>query len=480
MMSDWIDWHWDNIARASSGGDLCEIIKSQRDTAMTRDQLQPTMADVIDGIRLFDTHEHIVDERVRMAEVLDFTYFMPHYLSSDLVSAGMPLDELEAIRAPGRAMRDGLRRGIYPRDPGYPFPERLPDRQPTLLEKWRRFAPFWARVRNTGYARCILTAIRDLFGIGDLNEKTVEAISAALQDSNKKGWYHYVLKERARIDLSVLDCGHTDVDRSLFAPSVRFDRFVDIRDLIDVQRLEYETDTSIHSLGDLVKTLEVDMARKVQDGMVAVKTGLAYQRIIRYDDVTHHDAERAFNRLFRDTVQRLSWEEAKPFQDYMMHQVIRQALEHRRPIQVHTGLQEGNGNVITNSRPTHLVNLFIRYPDARFDLFHAGYPYHHELATLAKNFPNVYADLCWAPIISPTLAAQILHEWLETIPVSKILAFGGDFIIVEGAYGHATMVRQIVSRVLSDKVRSGLYSEEEAATFGRMILRENAQELFGL
>ena len=84
-----------------------------------------------------------------------------------------------------------------------------------------------------------------------------------------------------------------------------------------------------------------------------------------------------------------------------MDQIIRQAIEYRRPIQIHTGLQEGTGNVVTNSRPTHLINLFIRYPDARFDLFHAGYPYHHELAALAKNFANVYADLCWVPIISP-------------------------------------------------------------------------------
>ena len=50
--------------------------------------------------------------------------------------------------------------------------------------------------------------------------------------------------------------------------------------------------------------------------MVAVKSGLAYQRIIEYDDVTQHEADQAFNRLFRHPSQRVSWEEAKPFQDY--------------------------------------------------------------------------------------------------------------------------------------------------------------------
>ena len=447
---------------------------------MKSSELCMRIAEVLSAVKLIDTHEHIAAEEIRRGMTLDFTYLFPHYLSSDLISAGMPLDDLEAIRAPGRAMRDGLRTGISPRDPGYPFPERLPAKELPLDEKWRRIAPYWERIRNTGYARCILIAIRDLFGIADLNAQTYETLTVALRDSNKIGWYAHVLKEQAGIEVSVLDYGTTDVDRTLFVPSVRFDRFVDVRDLIDVQKLEYDTGTPIASLDDLVSALHEDMDRKVESGMVAVKSGLAYQRSIAYGDPTKHEAEQAFNRLFRRPTQRLSWDEAKPFQDYMLHQIIRQAVERGLPIQVHTGLQEGNGNVITNSRPTHLVPLFIRYPRARFDLFHAGYPYHHELTTLAKNFPNVYADLCWIPIVSPTLATAILHEWLETVPVNKIFAFGGDFIIVEGAYGHSRMARQVVARVLAEKVEAGYFAEDEAVLFGRMILRDNAKSFFAL
>jgi hypothetical protein len=447
---------------------------------MKDNSLQATIAGELSGVQLIDTHEHIAPEEVRLEQTLDFTYLLPHYLSSDLISAGMSRDDLEAIRAPARAMTEALRGRIWPRDPTYPFTERLPVEEPSLDEKWTGFAPFWERTRNTGYARCILIALRDLFGIPDLNDDTYRDVSTALQDSNRPGWFRYVLKDRAGIEVSVLDRVSTDVDRTLFAPSIRFDRFVDVRDLIDLQRLEYETDTTIQSLEDLVLALQRDMARRLDEGMVAVKTGLAYQRVIDYGEVTKHEAELVFNRLFRHPQQRVSWEEAKPLQDYMMHQIIRQAIELDVPVQIHTGLQEGSGNVVTNSRPTHLIHLFIRYASARFDIFHAGYPYHHELATLAKNFPNVYADLCWVYIISPTLAANVLHEWLETIPASKILGFGGDFIIVEGAYGHSVMARSVVAKVLSEKVDAGYFAEEEAVTFGRMILRENARELFRL
>lgn len=437
-------------------------------------------SEALADVRLIDTHEHVAAESLRQELQLDFTYLMPHYLSSDLVSAGMSVDDLEAIRTPGRAMRDGLRAGISPRDPGYPFPERLPAQELPLEEKWSRFAPYWERTRNTGYARCILIALRDLFGIEDLNEQTYRSVSERLQQSNRPGWYRHVMKERAGIDVSILDYGRTDVDRDLFAPAMRFDRWVDLRDQVDLRYFEGVTGLAIQSVGDLVSALEADMSQKAREGMAAVKTGLAYHRIISYGEATRHEAEQVFNRLFRHPGERLSWEEARPLQDYMMHQVIRCAIEQGRPIQVHTGLQEGNGNVLANSRPTLLVNLFQQYPRARFDLFHAGWPYSGELAALAKNFQNVYADMCWVYAISPWDAAAILHQWLETIPVAKILGFGGDWIIVEGAYGHSRIARQVVARVLAEKVEDGYVSACEALEFGRRILRDNAKELFGL
>ena len=445
-----------------------------------RNSQQPSIAEAMAEIEMISTHEHIVPEDVRLDIPLDFTYLLCYYLSEDLVSAGMDPDVLEAIRAPAQKMMQVEDKLSYPRDPFYPFPERLPSTEPSIEEKWQRFAPFWEKARNTGFARCILIAIRDLFGIPDLNEGTFQALSKALQSSNKKGWYRYVLKERAGIEISVNDLSTTNLDRELFVPAVRFDRFVDIRDVIDLQRLEFDTDTGIQSVDDLVRALETDMARAVAEGMVAAKTALAYRRSIDFGEPVHYEAEQVFNRLFRHPNQRLSWEEAKPLQDYMMHQIVRLAIQHSRPIQVHTGLLGGNGNILTNSKPTLLTNLFLRYPRARFDIFHAGYPYHSELAALAKNFANVYVDLCWVHIISPWMAARILHEFLDMVPANKILGFGGDFIIVEGSYGHSRMARQVISRVLAERVEAGDYAEQEALTFGRMILRENAKELFGV
>ena len=384
-----------------------------------------------ESIPLVDTHEHLVDERVRLSQRIDLFHLFAHYASSDLVSAGMP-----------PAALDRLRNTSLPLD-----------------ERWAEFAPFWKATRTTGYGRALLLAVHDLFDADDISEATYHTLSERLSSSNTGGWYHHVLKQRANIQVSLLDTLEDidptpleETDRRFFAPVLRVDSFLKLCGrvgLAGLAEIERKSGTSIHALDDLEAALDARFERAVAAGVAAVKVAVAYERPLTFDKTTRHDAERAFNQITRypalsaDFTPQppLSFADAKPLQDYMMHQVIRRAIAHRLPVQVHTGLQEGNGNYLAHAHPLQLVNLLIEYPEARFDLFHAGYPYQSEMATLGKNFPNAYLDLCWVHVISPWVARQTLHEWIETVPSNKVFAFGGDYLFVEGAYAHAHMAR---------------------------------------
>ena len=165
-------------------------------------------------------------------------------------------------------------------------------------------------------------------------------------------------------------------------------------------------------------------------------------------------------------------------EDYLVHRLVQQAAEHHLPVQIHTGLQAGNTNHIAWTNPSHLSDLLNEYPQVRFDLFHGGYPYGGEFATLAKNLPNVYPDLCWLHIIAPGVAKRSLHELIETVPANKILGYGGDFFHVEGAYGHAQMARAVTAEVLAEKVEAGYLKDYEAASLMERILHQNGKELF--
>lgn len=410
------------------------------------------IAKKIEAMEIVDTHEHLMPERKRLESEIDLFYLFPHYASSDLVSAGMRPSDLERIR-----------------DPELP-----------LDERWSVFEPYWRYVRTTTYGRALISAARLLFGIHDISKDTYVELSEKIAESNRPGWYRYVLKEEGRIAVS-LECGDScNVDPEFFAPVVNFERYLVPRSRSELDALEREGDVGIHDLDDLVNALETRFSEGMEKGMVGVKIGLAYSRSLRFDRSPKSVADGLFDRIFSDLGRGLSWREAKPLQDFMVHELIRLAMKNDLPIQIHTGIQEGNGNIITNSNPTLLTNLFLEYRQAKFDIFHGSYPYCGELAALAKNFPNVYVDMCWLHVISPSVSRRMLHEWIETVPSNKIMAFGGDYIIVEGAYAHSRMARDIVGQVLSEKVSEGYFSREEALDLASDLLRNNAWNLFQL
>ena len=150
-----------------------------------------------------------------------------------------------------------------------------------------------------------------------------------------------------------------------------------------------------------------------------------------------------------------------------MHHVLRLADRRGLVLQVHTGLQEGNGNYIAHSDPSHLTNLFMEYSNVRFDCFHIGYPYQQVLAALAKNFRNVFVDFAWVHIISPTAAIHALVEYLDSVPANKISGFGGDYILVDGVYGHQYIARDNIARALAIKIEQGAFDVDQAKEVAR-------------
>jgi hypothetical protein len=431
--------------------------------------LYQTIKDAVDQVRIVDTHEHLIPEKERVSQKVDvFEVILSHYASSDLVSSGMALEDLDTIR----------------------------DRKISLTERWNLFQPYWELIQNTGYARALNIAIRELYEVNSISEDTYQNLALRMEDKNKPGLYHWVLKERSGISVSIWDGISTplsEVDRDFFAPVMRFDDFVTVKERRDIEALEKECGMYIHSFADYIQAFETRFDR-LSNLIVGVKIGLAYNRSLRFDKVSQREAEEVFTNIYsQETFKRihvpnrtaplrvpegLSSRETKPFENFMVHKIIQAAARKKLPIQIHTGIQEGNENILTNSRPTHLINLFREYKEAKFDIFHGSYPYTGELAALAKNFPNVYIDMCWLHIISPYRARQALAEWLDTVPWNKIFGFGGDYLFVEGVYGHAVIARENITQVLTEKVEEHSLTLKQAITLAHKLLRDNPHSIF--
>ena len=146
----------------------------------------------------------------------------------------------------------------------------------------------------------------------------------------------------------------------------------------------------------------------------------------------------------------------------MFHHVMRMIDDARRlPVQIHTGIHAGTRNVITNTRPTHLINVFQLYPRIDFDLFHIGYPYQSELAAVAKAFPNVNIDFCWAHVISPEVARRRCGNASTPSQPTRSSASAAIISYPELSYAHAIMARANIAEVLSGKVEEAVCTEEE-------------------
>ena len=423
-------------------------------------ELETRIRAALDSTPLVNTHEHIIEPE-RTSGHVDFFTLASHYAISDVVSAGLSSADKAVIDDPGAPME----------------------------RRWQLFEPHWKNARFTGYGEALRTAIADIYEVEEISSETLSTINDRISRKNRIGLYREVLAEKANIRYSVLDdywnAAPVKPDPAFFVLARKFDRFVTPQTPEAVHALEALTDVSISDLVGLKQAMEKSFAQSLEAGMVTVKSTLAYSREIRYNEVPSTAAAQDFQRLVRKMraiPEGFRSREDRPYralEDHMFHHLIQLAAEHKIPVQIHTGLHAGNGNSIANSNPTHLTNLFFLYPQVKFDLFHVSYPYQGELAVLAKTFPNVHADFCWAHIISGSMARRTLHEMLETVPANKIFGYGGDYRFPELSYAHAKMARRNIGQVLAEKVEARFCGEDEALDLGRMILYDNPHEMFG-
>jgi len=418
------------------------------------------LLDHIQSLKIIDTHEHLPFESDRPKETDVLAEWLAHYFSSDLVSAGLSDDGLAAAR----------------------------DSRQDIKKRWRIVEPYWHAAESTGYGRPLGLAAKDLYGIDRISADTIEQLDKAFKEARARGGhYDFVLRKKSGIALSIRDAMPDPYTESEdpFVFTLQASQFICPTHYAQMRAAGAKEGMEIHTLADWMEAARRYIERHL-DGktrVVCLKSALAYMRNLRYDKVPYADAERAFMEYFADrnlADWRAPIKTAKVLEDFMMHHVCRVADDNKLVHQFHTGIQEGNGNFIYDSNPVLLTNLVMEYRNVRFDMFHMGYPYMLELGNMAKNFRNVFIDMCWGHAISPEGARRALVEWLDVVPANKIMAFGGDYCFVDGVYGHQLLARQNVAASLAQKVTDGTITLARAKEIADWVFIENPKDLFGL
>ena len=402
---------------------------------------------IAETMPVIDTHEHLPLEGTFVGPKPDvLADYLSHYISSDLRAAGMPQEDCE----------------------------RACDSAIDLMERWTLLEPWLERVKNTSYYKSLQIAMRKIHNIDDMTGVTIRALNESFVKSvTEPNYKRRVMKDMCHIERSITCRGDgPEFLGGLGGPEP--DNFFARTFYPEAFAMPWIT-VEQKNLADYCEAYKQKYNYWRENGAVALKIAMAYDRTLYIGDVGFEEAAALFSQYGND-----SGRFPMPLQDYMLRYALSLADADGFPVQIHTGLQEGMYNDIENSNPMLLKNLFRQYPNVPFDLFHIGYPWQSELITLAKYHPNVHIDMCWAHIISPHASREFFREALDVIPYTKIFAFGGDYLFFDGVVGHLALAKQNVCEVLAEKIGRGEYDLPLAEKILRAVFYDNAKRVFKL
>ncbi len=331
--------------------------------------------------------------------------------------------------------------------------------------------------RCNSYFRWIFAGLKALYGL-DVEPENYLELDRRLSRAHRDGAYHLsVLKDACSYDRVLLDKydnpGSDNGHPEIFSPAYRINRLFfgysrEARDHNGNSPYDVPGFENIKTFDDYLSAIRDDIRKAKARGAVALKNACAYERSLDYCKVTKEQAGRAFGNPDA------TWAEIKDFQDYVMFELARAAEETGLPIQIHTGL-----GILDGTRPIGLSRLISEFPNVKFDIFHAGYPWTSDTLALLHNYSNTYVDICWLPLLSTREAKDFIVKALEISSVKRI-CWGCDTWTSEESMGAVFAVRHALAAGLSEMVLDGAFDAGYARYAAQRILHDNAKELYGL
>lgn len=411
---------------------------------MGHNKLEAALLTAIEAIPVIDAHEHLPEEAQRTAIRPDFSTLFCHYLQTDLKSAGMTSEQYDRFQSPDAP----------------------------LDEKWTIFAPFWERIQDTGYAQAARIAAAEFYDCPELSADTYLPLTERMQAANTPGIYDRVLRDRCNIRACLTQIWRMPTDNlDLLIPILPVEHWTTVAGRDEMLKRGEAVGVQVNTLEDYLQAMRIGLQQRKSEGMVGLKMMSA-----KLPDPEPDAARQAFASLLSG--HSYDW---APLAAFLAHEILRLAGEMDLVVAVHCGIIWDNWNDFYQLHPRHMIPVLLRHRQTRFDLYHAGIPWVRVVGVMGKELPNAYLNLCWCHIISPRMTVSLLDEWLDLVPAHKIMGFGGDYHTpVEKVYGHLTLARRNLARVLAGRVADGLMTEQRALSVARKMLFDNPRELYRL
>jgi uncharacterized protein len=415
--------------------------------------IQDTMA----GLPIVDVHEHHMPEILLSREVNLLQLFQQSY-------AG------------------------WTRARPYALPSETRESDPMLSAgsqtSWEALVPYVVNSGSNSFVRNLINAVLELYGAGEsaITRDNWERLDTAVRAHHQRAdWCGEVLR-RAGIERVITDAYSDPLLDARKTLGPMYSSVLRINSLA----CGWHPDSCDHngnkghavlqrlgllpgSFDDYLAALSKLVGGLASRHQVALKNALAYDRDLEFDQPDEELARAAWGKASPPPAER------KAFSDLVVDRLCALAGERGVPVQMHLGTA-----IIRGSHPMKVAGLIERHPRTRFLLMHLGYPWSRDLLGLAFVYRNIWLDLTWSLLLSPSHFKLALHEAIEILPDESRLMIGGDNWHVEETYGTLKLARKLVGEVLQEKLDGGYFQDEDAQRLAAGIFRENALRFFRL
>lgn len=413
------------------------------------------LAQHIQDTPLMDTHEHLRSESEYVEAGPDvLTDLFDNYVTADLVVAGATHEAVLWL---------------------------IDSSDSDIQGRWEGVRDAWQHCQHTGYGRAVRRIAKHVYGMDEITLPNVEAARERNLQLRQPGERLRILKEDGNLDHVQIDdfcwaCLPDESGLDFFLYDLSWDGFCNGE--VDPQAIHQETGVEVVDLDTLREGMAAIFA-KYGPCAIAVKAQHAYYRTLLWHEREEGNVAQVLQKHLGR--QDLTEDERLCLGDWCWARGVELAIEHNLPFKLHTGYYARNDPMpVERIRPGNLTSLLARYPDARFVLMHIAYPYNDELVAIAKHYPHVYVDMCWAWTIDPYSASDFLRRMIHAVPVNKLFAFGGDIWWPNSSVAYAWQARAWMTRTLQAEVDDGFFTEAEAITLATRLMRSNQESCFDL
>ncbi len=349
---------------------------------------------------------------------------------------------------------------------------------------WEALAPFLDQSGANAFVRNLVRAVVELHGSGapEITRDNWQTLDAAVRAAHRRPEWRHEILNRARLTTVITDAYNDPLLDPRPALGANYRSVMRINSLAlgwhpqardhngnRAHELLARVGLGASSFDEYLAALEKLVAGMPARGQVALKNALAYDRDVNFDDPDERRARAAWGQVAPPPAER------KAFGDFIVDHLCRIAAAHDLPVQMHLGT-----GLLRGSHPLGVAGLIERHPRTRFLLMHLAYPWSRDLLGMAFVYRNIWLDLTWSFLLSPSHFKLALHEAIEVLPDETRLMLGGDNWHVEETYGAMQTARRLIAEVLEEKLAGGYFSDATAERLARRMLQDNARKFFRL